>query len=194
MHRTQRILLLIFVIVVVVLFAIRRTRMQMFAPAPPAQPQSAAPISQPPAAPAPEAATPQFHAAHIYNETADAKEDIQGALALAQSTNRNVLLDFGANWCPDCQMLDVYFHQPPNSDLLEKNYILVHVDMGRLDKNLDVAYTFNVPIKKGIPALAVVSPTGRVIFSQTAGEFENMRNMPASSVTEFLKMWRPKGH
>jgi len=91
-------------------------------------------------------------------------------------------------------MLDVYFHQPPNSDLLEKNYILVHVDMGRLDKNLDVAYTFNVPIKKGIPALAVVSPTGRVIFSQTAGEFENMRNMPASSVTEFLKMWRPKGH
>jgi len=136
--------------------------------------------------------SPQFHPAHIYNETADAKKDIAGALALAQSTNRNVLLDFGANWCPDCQMLEVYLHQDPNSELLLKNYILVHVDMGRMDKNLDVAYTFNVPIKKGIPALAVVQPSGRVVFSQTAGEFSNMRSMQSSSVTEFLKMWRPK--
>ncbi|HEY0308779.1 MAG TPA: thioredoxin family protein [Acidobacteriaceae bacterium] len=141
-----------------------------------------------------QAPAPQFHAAHIYNETSDAKKDISNALVLAQSTNRNVLLDFGANWCPDCQMLEVYLHQDPNSQLLEKNYILVHVDMGRMDKNLDVAYTFNVPIKKGIPALAVVQPSGRVVFSQTAGEFANMRSMQSSSVTEFLKMWRPKGH
>jgi thiol:disulfide interchange protein len=169
MRRTSRVLLDVFVAVLIVLFGLHRMHAQ-------AAPQ------------------PQFHAAHIYNETANAKQDIAGALALAQSTNRNVLLDFGANWCPDCQMLDVYLHQSPNSELLQKNYILVHVDMGKMDKNLDVAYTFNVPIKKGIPALAVVQPSGRVVFSQTAGEFANMRSMPSSSVTEFLKMWRPKGH
>src|SRR6202000_1718120 len=83
---------------------------------------------------------------HIYNEDADAKKNISGARALAQATNKNVLLDFGANWCPDCQVLDIYMHQPENSDLISKDYIVVHVDVGRMDKNLGVAYAFNVPI------------------------------------------------
>jgi thiol:disulfide interchange protein len=135
---------------------------------------------------------PQFHAQHIYNETADAKKDISGALALAAATHKNVLLDFGANWCPDCQVLDVYMHQPPNDQLVEKYYIVVHVDVGKMDKNLDVAYTFNVPINKGIPALAVVASSGRVIYSQKQGEFNKMRAMQSSSLTEFLKMWKPQ--
>jgi thiol:disulfide interchange protein len=143
------------------------------------------------------AAMPQLHAQmvpraqHIYNEDADAKKDIAGALAMAQATNRNVLLDFGANWCPDCQVLDIYMHDDANSPLVDKYYILVHVDVGRMDKNLGVAYTFNVPISKGIPALAVVQPSGRVVYSQTHGEFNNMRAMQSGSLTEFLKMWKP---
>ncbi|HXB62319.1 MAG TPA: hypothetical protein VNU94_05670, partial [Acidobacteriaceae bacterium] len=60
------------------------------------------------------------------------------------------------------------------------------------NKNLDVAFTFNVPISKGIPALAVVQPSGRVVYSQTHGEFNNMRAMQSSSLTEFLKMWKPQ--
>jgi thiol:disulfide interchange protein len=131
--------------------------------------------------------------AHIYNEDTDAKKDIAGALALAQATNKNVLLDFGANWCPDCQVLDIYMHDEANSDLITRYYIPVHIDVGRMDKNLNVAYTFNVPINKGIPALAVVQPSGRVVYSQTHGEFNNMRAMQSSDLTEFLKMWRPHG-
>jgi thiol:disulfide interchange protein len=187
MRRPFRVLFVVFVMIVIALVVVHRMRVRQHSVPSPIPAQTAVP------APAPQPEPPQVHAAHIYNETADAKEDITGALALARSTHRYVLLDFGANWCPDCQMLSVYLHQPPNSELLEKNFILVNVDMGRMDKNLDVANTFNVPIKKGIPALAVVDPSGRVIFSQTAGEFANMRSMDSSSVTEFLKMWRPKG-
>jgi len=137
-------------------------------------------------------APPQFHAAHIYNENADAKKDISGALALAQATHKNVLLDFGANWCGDCQVLDVYMHDDANGPLLDKYYVTVHIDVGRFDKNTDMAHTFNVPLNKGIPALAVVSPGGRVIFSQTAGEFADMRHLQSGALTEFLKMWRPQ--
>lgn len=139
-----------------------------------------------------QAAPPQIHAAHIYNENADAKKDISGALALAQATHKNVLLDFGANWCGDCQVLDLYMHDDNNGPLLDKYYVTVHIDVGRFDKNTDVAHTFNVPLNKGIPALAVVSPGGRVIFSQTVGEFADMRHMQSGALTEFLKMWRPQ--
>ena len=181
MPRLIRAALAALVVALIVLFVYHRTRQQVPAvqPAPPPVAVETAPEPEP------------ALNAHIYKEDADAKKDIEGALALAQATNKNVLLDFGANWCPDCQVLDIYMHQPPNDDLLQKYYVPVHIDVGRMDKNLDVAYTFNVPINKGIPALAVVQPTGRVVFSQTKGEFNNMRAMQPEALTEFLKMWKP---
>ncbi|HEY4975581.1 MAG TPA: thioredoxin family protein, partial [Steroidobacteraceae bacterium] len=41
-----------------------------------------------------------------YNESANAAVDLQRALAVAQANSNNVLLVFGANWCPDCRDLD----------------------------------------------------------------------------------------
>ena len=41
-----------------------------------------------------------------------------------------------------------------------------------------------------VPALAVLEGDGRVVFSQKAGEFEDMRHMDAESVNRFLVKWR----
>ena len=75
----------------------------------------------------------------IYSATADAHADIAQALHTAAKTHKHVILDFGGNWCGDCQVLDIYFHQQPNLPILEDNFVLVHVDIGHMDKNTDVA-------------------------------------------------------
>jgi thiol:disulfide interchange protein len=121
----------------------------------------------------------------IYPAPAQAKADLAAALKTAAATHQRILLDFGANWCPDCQMLDLYFHDAANLPILEKNFILVHVNLGREDANLDL-----VQQKKGIPALAVLSDRGELLFSQKNGEFEAMRGMKSSSVTQFLLQWK----
>jgi hypothetical protein len=43
-----------------------------------------------------------------------------------------------------------------------------------------------------VPALDVLSPDGKLLFSQRNGEFEAMRHMESSSVTSFLMQWRPQ--
>jgi thioredoxin 1 len=48
-----------------------------------------------------------------------------------------------------------------------------------------------VPLKKGVPALAVLDANGNVLFSQRSGEFESMRGMDPASVTAFLNQWKP---
>jgi thiol:disulfide interchange protein len=128
-------------------------------------------------------------AKHLYSETADPNADIGAALAQAKSEHKRVLLDFGGDWCGDCQVLDIYFHQPPNDRLLENNFVLVHVWVGHIDTHLDVAERYGVLIHKGVPELAVLSPDGRVLYAQK-GEFEDMRHMESSSVTEFLEKWK----
>jgi len=88
-------------------------------------------------------------------------------------------------------VLDIYFHNPQNRPILDANYVLVHVNVGRYDANLDLAQRYGIPLEKGVPALVVLSDTGKVLYSQKSGEFEAMGRMQASSVTSFLVQWKP---
>jgi thiol:disulfide interchange protein len=150
--------------------------------------ESNAPAS-PPAASAAPASVPMV-AKHIYSETANPKADIAAALAQARLEHKRVIVDFGGDWCGDCQVLDIYFHQSPNAELLAKSYVLVHVWIGHMDANLDVPAKYGVPVSKGVPALAVLSPSGQTLYSQRNGEFEKMRAMDPASVTDFLNKWK----
>ncbi len=129
--------------------------------------------------------------AHIYPEIAAAQGDIREALATAKREHKRVLLDFGGDWCGDCQVLNVYFHQPENQSLLQKNFMLVDVNVGRFDRNIQLAAKYGVEVDHGVPALAVVQPDGKVLTAQTSGEFRDMRHMDSSSVHEFLEKWKP---
>ena len=73
-----------------------------------------------------------------------------------------MLLDFGGDWCGDCQVLDIYFHDPANKPLLEANYELVDVNIGHMDANQQIAEQYGIPLKRGVPALAVLAPDGKV--------------------------------
>ena len=126
----------------------------------------------------------------IYPATEAAPMDIHAALTEARRAHKRVILDFGGNWCPDCQVLNIYFHQSPNAELLAKNFVLVDVNIGREDANLDLAKKYGVPMPHGVPALVVVAGDGKVLYSQ-GKEFEDMRNMQNSAVTEFLNKWTP---
>jgi thiol:disulfide interchange protein len=136
------------------------------------------------------ALTTPFVKKQIYSETANPNADIAAALKKARAEHKRVLLDFGGDWCGDCQVLDIYFHQSPNADLLAKYFVVVHIYIGHMDRNLDVPKKYEVPINKGVPALAVLDAHGKLLYSQQTGQFENMRNMSSSAVTAFLNQWK----
>jgi thiol:disulfide interchange protein len=127
----------------------------------------------------------------IYPDPAQAKADLAAALTTAAQTHKRILLDFGGNWCPDCQVLDLYFHDTKNLPILEANFVLVHVNIGHMDANLDLAGKYEVPLRKGVPALAVLDERGALLYSQKGGEFEDMRNLQSSALTAFLLEWKP---
>jgi thiol-disulfide isomerase/thioredoxin len=127
----------------------------------------------------------------IYPDPGQARADLAVALKTAATTHRRILLDFGGNWCPDCQVLDIYLHDARNKPILDANFVLVDINIGYMDTNLDIAEQYGVPIKRGIPALAVLSERGVLLYSQKEGEFNAMRTMQSSAVTEFLVKWRP---
>lgn len=126
----------------------------------------------------------------IYPAPEVAGKEIHAALAKAARLHKRIILDFGGNWCGDCVALDRYFHQEPNASLLKANFILVDVNIGKFDRNTDIAKTYGVPLEKGVPALAVLDSRGHTLFSQKKGEFEAMRTLSPSALTEFLNHWK----
>jgi thiol:disulfide interchange protein len=128
----------------------------------------------------------------IYPPSEQASADIAAALKSAAASHKRVILDFGGNWCTDCHVLDLYFHDAVNRPLLEAGYILVHINIGHMDANLDVTARYQIPLSKGVPAIAVLDDRGKLLYSQKTGEFEAMRRMQSSAVTDFLLRWKPK--
>ncbi len=59
-----------------------------------------------------------------------------------------------------------------------------------MDANVDLAEEYGIPLHKGVPAVAVLDEQGELLYSQTSGEFEDMRNMASSDVTRFLRQWK----
>ena len=127
----------------------------------------------------------------IYPDPSQARADLAAALKTAAAAHKRILLDFGGNWCGDCQVLDIYFHDPANRPILEANFVLVHINIGQMDANVALAEKYGIPLEKGVPALAVLSERGTLLYSQKGGEFEAMRRMESSAVTKFLVQWKP---
>ena len=122
----------------------------------------------------------------------DARKEIKAALAHAAKDNKRVLLVFGGAWCYDCHVLEYNFRQDPAlHSLVTANYEVVHVDVGKFDKNLDIVKKYKTNIAKGVPALAVLDARGNVLYGDPGGFFESARSMTKQSVADFLTQWAP---
>lgn len=127
-----------------------------------------------------------------YNEQADAKQDIAAALVLAKADHKNVLIDFGGNWCPDCIVLSKLFDDSVVKDFREANFHVVQVDVGRFNKNLDISNQYGNPIAKGVPAVVVLAPDGHMIDSTADGALESARKLTPAEILAYLRKWAPK--
>src|SRR5216684_830572 len=129
---------------------------------------------------------------NLYPADVDAHAEIKKAEEKAAAGHKRVLLVFGANWCYDCHVLDLAFHRADFAAVMA-GYEVVHIDLGEDEKkNADLVKQFDVPLNKGIPALAVANSDGKLVVSQKNGEFEDARSMTPEALLEFLNKWKPE--
>ncbi len=128
----------------------------------------------------------------LYPTGVNAREEIAEALKKAGTAHKNVLLVFGANWCYDCHVLEEAFQSVEIAPTVRKSFEVVHVDIGEMTKNVDIAKQYEVPLEKGVPAIAVLDGEGKLLFSHKRGEFEATRSMATEDVLAFLKKWAPE--
>ena len=123
---------------------------------------------------------------NIYDENADARKQIAASLANAKRENRRVLIQWGANWCPWCHILHDFFDK--NKDVkrkLQYEYDVVLVDIGRMNKNIDLAKEYGAELK-GVPYLTVLGADGKPLANQETGVLEKGPAHDPKKVMDFL--------
>jgi thioredoxin 1 len=137
----------------------------------------------------PEPAKPNIQ---LYPPPEEATAEISSALAAAARDHKRVILVFGGNWCYDCHVLDATFRSKEFAPLVNANFHVIHINVGNYDANLDLADKYQIPLKKGVPSLAILDPDGTLVVSQKQGEFESTVRIGPEDVIEFLKKWKPQ--
>ena len=129
----------------------------------------------------------------IYDESLDAMQQIEEATALAQKTDRYVLCQVGGNWCPWClRFADFAKSDSIIAPLIKENYVYIHVNYSKGNKNLKAMRFLGNPGRFGYPVFVVLDGKGQPIHIQESESLEEGKGYSRQRVEKFLRLWNRK--
>lgn len=125
-----------------------------------------------------------------YNEQEDAVMQIDMALEEANASQRYVLAQVGGNWCPWC----VRFAQFADTNaevhaLIEKNFVFIHVNYSKGNKNLEAMKRLGNPGRFGYPVFVILNRDGEVLHIQNSAYLEEGKGYSEKKVLECFANW-----
>ena len=121
----------------------------------------------------------------------DSAADIDKALSAAARDGKHVLLDFGADWCPDCRVLGALFEDPVVAPFATENFHIVRIDVGRRDKNAALIARYQATAGEWIPAVVVIDKSGKTV-GLTDTTVRLTRRTTPQELLAVLRQWAPK--
>ncbi|MGB1261782.1 MAG: thioredoxin family protein [Cognaticolwellia sp.] len=129
----------------------------------------------------------------IYDEKRDPFKDAQAAIALAQKTNRNVLIEIGGNWCTWCHKMDAFLAKHPKIyQTLHNNFVLLKVSVS--DSNENEAFMQSLPPVLGYPHMYVSTNSGQMLLSKDTAELLDDLQYSPEYWLRFLNKWQVKNN
>ena len=127
-----------------------------------------------------------------FEENADASVAIDAALLSARGAGKHVLAVLGGNWCHDSRAFARYLDDPAVKRITDAHFVVVFVDVGRRDRNLDVAQRFKAPELTGTPTILILDADGRLLNAEATSEWTQADSRSAPELAAFLGRFVPE--
>ena len=124
-----------------------------------------------------------------YQAEAPARDDVERAFERAAKSGRRVIVNQGANWCPDCLALAGMFSLPEFKTFVADNYEHVYVDVNRLNRNMDVVKSLGISELEGIPTVLIFSPKRELLNRTTSEEWTDASTRNAQQAMNYFASW-----
>lgn len=137
------------------------------------------------------ASTPAEQSAY-YPAAADARADLDAALAEAARTGRFAVIVFGGDWCHDSTGLAKVLTGPAFRDEFGARFSVTFIDVGVPQtgngRNLDLIARYGVKRMRGTPAMFVIGPDGAARNSRR--DAQGWRNADSRGEAAILDWFR----
>lgn len=124
-----------------------------------------------------------------YDASRDPYTDTKAALALANDTDRKLLIEVGGDWCSWCHVLDRFLSNHQNvASRLHETFVVLKVNVS--DANDNAKFMATLPPARGYPHMYITDAGGVVLHSQDTGQFIENSEYSAQQFMAFLDYWQ----
>ena len=122
-----------------------------------------------------------------YDADADARATVAAGRAEALHNGKFLMVTFGANWCVDCRTLHHSLKSDDVRAFTDDVFHFVTVDVGKFNRNRDVAGELGVDLGRGIPVAIFFDTEGREIGNTNDGQLEPARFYTSKQILMFVR-------
>ena len=114
-------------------------------------------------------------------------QDIQEFIQRTIKSNKQPIVIFGANWCPDARLLEGVIQLPTVKNFLEKNANILNIDVGNYEMNTELFSFFDKNIEEGIPRVFIMDRKGKTLNLHVNDTMRKAQDLTTQDIFNYLQ-------
>ena len=115
---------------------------------------------------------------------------VNSFVAATSEKDKQAVVVFGANWCPDCQILAGLIKIAQEDQLIQKSFEFLLVDVQNYEINMDSLQQIDSSALTGIPRVFVFDNSDNLINKQENDFFRTLRSMDKNALIDYLTSFK----
>ena len=124
-----------------------------------------------------------------YKKILMSESDVEKFIEDALQNNKQPVFFFGANWCPDCRILDGTLELPTIKKYMQEKFEVLHIDVGRYDINMELMQYFQIMPQKGIPRVVILDKSKQPLNLADTGEWTTARQRSKQEIFDYFQKY-----
>ena len=116
-----------------------------------------------------------------------ADDDLKKFINLSVEQNKQTIIIFGANWCPDARLLEAVMQLKLIKKYLDRHSNILHIDVGDYEINTELFNVFDKNIRDGIPRIFIMDRKGRNINLQDNDTMRKARELSTQDIFDYFQ-------
>ena len=114
-------------------------------------------------------------------------DDLKKFINLSVEQNKQSIIIFGANWCPDARLLEAVMQLKLIKKYLDRHSNILHIDVGDYEINTELFKVFDKNIRDGIPRIFIMNRKGRNINLQDNDTMRKARELSTQDIFDYFQ-------
>lgn len=122
-----------------------------------------------------------------YEEIKVTLNELREFIKKSVDQNKQSLVIFGANWCPDAKFLEAVMQLPTVNSFLKKYVNILNIDIRKYEINTELFNFFDSDIKDGIPRVFIMDKRGLNINLDSNDAMRMARELSAQEIFNYFQ-------